>query len=96
MLFLGDKRLNKFFTDIAAKSLLTAILTMALIGCSDSIDKRKTSFSIEGDFTLNVLSSPAHLISGGDARVEINIPADLAVEQVLVYLNGADITQSLA
>jgi len=44
------------------------------------------------EFRVEVLSSPPELVSGGDARVAIDLPWNLPVWLVEVRLNGDDIT----
>jgi hypothetical protein len=41
---------------------------------------------------LTTLSSPADMASDGNALVEVAVPADLALADVVVKLNGADVT----
>ena len=41
---------------------------------------------------INVVSSPAQYVSGGDARVEIAVPDATALGDVVVTLNGNDVT----
>jgi hypothetical protein len=41
---------------------------------------------------LRVVSSPPRLVSGGDARVEVVVPAGVALADVTVELNGTDVT----
>jgi hypothetical protein len=43
---------------------------------------------------VRVVSSPAHLISGGDARVEIAVPDAVAYTDVEVRLDGADVASA--
>ncbi len=45
-------------------------------------------------FKIEVLSSPAEYVSGGDARVAIEVPAFIPLSWVTVALNGADITDA--
>ena len=47
-----------------------------------------------GELEINVVSSPAQYVSGGDARVEIAVPAGIALGDVQVTLNGTDVTSS--
>lgn len=42
--------------------------------------------------TLRVLSAQAHLISGGDALVEVEVTSDIPLDHVQVTLNGTDVT----
>ena len=41
--------------------------------------------------TIRTLSNRADLISGGDALVEVQVPAAVALNKVKLSLNGADI-----
>jgi uncharacterized tannase-like protein DUF6351 len=43
---------------------------------------------------INVVSSPAQYVSGGDARVEIAVPDATALGDVVVTLNGNDVTSA--
>ena len=43
---------------------------------------------------LTVVSSPAQYVSGGDARIEVAVPAGTALSAVRVTLNGADVTSA--
>ena len=43
---------------------------------------------------INVVSSPAQYVSGGDARVEIAVPDATALGDVEVTLNGMDVTSA--
>lgn len=48
----------------------------------------------QGALAARVVSSPANLVSGGDARVEVTVPAGVAFTAVRVTLNGADVSSS--
>ena len=48
------------------------------------------------DLRIEVISNRPDLISGGDALVEIVLPADIAPANVRVQLNGSDITSAFA
>ncbi|MCP5041818.1 MAG: hypothetical protein GY944_12380, partial [bacterium] len=41
---------------------------------------------------INVLSSPPEYVSGGDARIEIQLPFFVPVDRVRVALDGVDVT----
>ena len=43
---------------------------------------------------INVVSSPAQYVSGGDARIEIAVPDGTALGDVEVTLNGTDVTSA--
>ena len=45
---------------------------------------------------LEVVSSPPAYVSGGDARVEVSVPAGTALSSVRVTVNGADVTSAFA
>ena len=45
---------------------------------------------------IRVLSSPADLVSGGDARIEIRLPSSEVIRFVAVRVNDEDVTDSFA
>ena len=47
------------------------------------------------DFAVRVLSSPASMVTGGDALVEVSVPRTVPMHQATVLLNGSDITSTL-
>ena len=47
------------------------------------------------DFAVRVLSSPASMVTGGDALVEVSVPRTVPMQQTTVLLNGSDITSTL-
>ncbi len=46
----------------------------------------------KGELEVSVVSSPAQYVSGNDARVEVAVPDDTGLSDVVVTLNGADVT----
>lgn len=48
------------------------------------------------DFQIRTLSSKSNLVSGGDAVVEVALPRHASKADVVVRLNGVDISQQLA
>ncbi len=44
--------------------------------------------------TVSLLSTPAHLVSGGDALVQIEVDPETPLARLQVLLNGADVTPS--
>jgi hypothetical protein len=46
----------------------------------------------QGALDLSVVSSPPGLVSGGDARVEVAVPAGVALSAVTVELNGSNVS----
>jgi hypothetical protein len=49
---------------------------------------------IHGALDISVVSSPPEYVSGGDARIEVKVPAATALGDVRVTLDGADVTSS--
>jgi Tannase-like family of unknown function (DUF6351) len=49
----------------------------------------------KGRLSLNVLSSPASMVTGGDALVRLTIPPNIPLTKPKVFLNGTDVTSSL-
>jgi Tannase-like family of unknown function (DUF6351) len=47
-------------------------------------------------FTVEVVSSAPDQVSGGDALVEVGVPAAVAAADVRIELNGADVTGRFA
>ena len=47
-----------------------------------------------GLLELSVVSSPAQYVSGGDARIEVSVPDRIALGDVRVTVNGADVTSA--
>ena len=47
------------------------------------------------DFELEVLSSPAMMVTGGDALVRVTIPRTVPLHKATVLVNGRDVTSTL-
>ena len=47
------------------------------------------------DFEVEVLSSPAEMVTGGDALVQVSIPRTVPLHQATVSVNGEDVTGTL-
>ena len=45
-----------------------------------------------GEITVEVLSSPAEYVSGGDARILVDVPRPIPLRRVKIRLNGEDVT----
>jgi hypothetical protein len=73
-----------------AVAVLTVVLAGATGAAGGSPDGKHKKLEIR------VVSSPAHLVSGGDARVEVAVPAKTALADVEIELGGADVTGSFA
>jgi len=77
--------------------LLLAALSPVLGGCGNSRGPGALD-SVPGgaDSAIQVLSNRADLISGGDALVEVRLPADADPNRVVVTLNGKDVSSQFA
>src|SRR5262245_30765849 len=47
------------------------------------------------DFRLEVLSSPAKWVTGGDALVRVTVPVNVPLHKAVVRVNGEDVTSAL-
>ena len=85
------------FHSVAAL-LRTAFIGLVLLtaGCSDSSDNNKKDDVIPGGFTVTVLSSPAGYVSGGDARVAVEVPEALPLEEVRVTVDERDVSEAFS
>ena len=62
---------------------------------TDSDSRRlRDARQAERSCTINVVSSPAQYVSGGDARIEIAVPDKTPLGDVEVTLNGSDVTSA--
>src|SRR5690349_1525764 len=68
-------------------AMLAAVLLIAGPG---------TARAAEGDLRIEVLSNRADLISGGDALVRVDRPADAVALPVSLDVDGRDVTAALA
>jgi uncharacterized tannase-like protein DUF6351 len=68
--------------------VLGGLTVLALFGCTAARDKHRD----KPRATLRVLSTQAHLISGGDALIEVDVTSNASLDQVQVMLNGEDVT----
>lgn len=76
-------------------TLLLALTTIA--ACSDSSDRQAGGGNVAlGEFVLAVLSSPPDQVSGGDARISVELPDGLAPEEVEIALDGVDVRSSFS
>jgi Tannase-like family of unknown function (DUF6351) len=73
-----------------AKRLLFAALVFGLLlGGGPSLA------ATTHDFELEVLSSPATMVTGGDALVRVTIPRTVPLHKATVLVNGRDVTSTL-
>jgi len=47
-----------------------------------------------GQFDINVLSSRPYLVSGASALLEVDVPSQVSLSKVHVYVNGVDVTSA--
>src|SRR6202051_4982662 len=59
---------------------------LAAVIANDSLAQAPTQF------TIKVLSSPSYAVTGGDALVEVRIPASTPLNDVSIKLNFQDVT----
>jgi Tannase-like family of unknown function (DUF6351) len=71
-----------------------AVLTAMLVGATGAAGG--SSHGKHKKLEIRVVSSPAHLVSGGDARVEVTVPAKSSLDDVEITLDGVDVTGSFA
>ena len=68
-------------------------LALSIVGCggsSDSASPGGGGISQPSQATVKALSSRPDMVTGGDAVVEVSLPAGVTASAVLVTLNGAD------
>jgi len=74
------------------RSTLVVSLATLFIGVSATPAAQER----EGDTRIEVLSSPADLISGGDALVRIRVSNGTQLDRIKVALNGRPISSAFA
>jgi len=75
------------------------VLAAALLLClsmTASIELQARTAARSGEIAVRTLSNRADMISGGDALVEVVLPADAPVDNLSVRLNGKDVTSAFA
>jgi hypothetical protein len=73
-----------------AKRLLWAALLVGLL-----LGTGPTFAATTHEFELDVLSSPATMVTGGDALVRVTIPRTVPLHKATVSVNGTDVTSTL-
>jgi hypothetical protein len=75
--------------------------TLALSGCGAALGLLAAPplFAAQGEsqgnsFSLTTLSTQAHLVTGGDVLVRVEVPKQIAASEAKVTLNGADVTSA--
>ncbi len=77
-------------------ALMAAAFGLLLPGCGDSSGVGGGRLTPGADSPIKVLSNRADLISGGDALVEVLLPAGTAASSVVMTLNGQDVSRQFA
>ncbi|MCZ7590142.1 MAG: DUF6351 family protein [Gaiella sp.] len=73
-------------TVVAAAAVLAAVCAPAALAANGP------PAGNQGALAMRVVSSPPALVSGGDARVEVTVPASVALGAVKVTLDGSDVS----
>src|ERR1700688_4597243 len=64
-----------------------------LCGCALSMAMLPTSGrAADQKYHITVFSSRPEMVSGGDALVQVAVPPDAALDQVMIRLNGQDVS----
>lgn len=74
----------------------TSLCASILLASSSGLAANERGGPNGGLLRLSVLSSPAELVSGGDALVRVQVPPGIALSRVKVLRNGADVTSQLS
>jgi hypothetical protein len=74
---------------------LAFLLALALAPVSPAGNRDDDDDDDDDEISLRVLSSPASMVTGGDALVRLKIPGDVSIDGVKVLSNGIDVTSSL-
>ena len=74
---------------------LAFLLTLAAASAAPAGNGHGGDHGKGGRLSLKVLSSPANMVTGGDALVRLRIPRNIPLTKPKVFLNGTDVTSSL-
>src|SRR5687768_5809032 len=69
-----------------------AVAMLAAVPAQAATDRERKP---DKAFDVRVLSSPADMVTGGDALVDVSIPKNVSPKKVTVSVNGIDITDTL-
>lgn len=72
------------------------VVVVAVFACLVSTVGASASPPNRGGLRLDVLSGPARYVSGGAARVRVDVPRSVPADAVRVAVNGADVTGDFA
>ena len=88
--------MKKTLLPSGAAFALSLLFLIALPGCGSSAVPGATQAKPGASNAIKVLSNRADLISGGDALVEVLLPAGAPATSVVMTLNGKDVTSQFA
>ena len=71
-----------------------ALATVVLAGTAGAASGPPTE--AKSSLRLHVVSSPSQYVSGGDARVEVEVPRGISYARVRIELNGVDVSGAFA
>ena len=75
--------------------VLAALAGVAVLAAVPAQAATERDREPDREFDVRVLSSPADMVTGGDALVEVSIPKNVNPKKVTVSVNGIDITATL-
>jgi hypothetical protein len=71
-------------------------LCLAVLGAACVLASAPTALAAAThDFDIDVLSSPATMVTGGDALVQVSIPRNVPLHKAKLLVNGEDVTATL-
>jgi hypothetical protein len=98
---MGRKRRGP--STILNQALITSMVFLTMTGGSalaadDELvgDGSADASALQSEIEIEVLSSPADLVSGSDARVSISVPVSASARRAEVKLNGVDVTDAFS
>ena len=67
---------------------------VCVVGVGACVERVVPAEDAAGGLQVTTVPTPAHLVSGGDALVRVELPVDADVAAATVTLNGADVTSA--
>ena len=64
---------------------------LALVGV---LAAAPAAWAHDNDYEIRVLSSPAEMVTGGDALVEVSVPRHQSLHVRIKFMNGDDVTSA--
>jgi uncharacterized tannase-like protein DUF6351 len=75
-----------------ATGRLRFLVFMAFMGFTIAAPTDALAQAAPAQFQISILSSPSYAVTGGDALVQVSVPASTPIADVVVRLNGQDVT----